>query len=509
MKRIIPVLLACLLLCACLPTPEQEYVVSKNDNVLEQKLNATPLPEEDTVAAVTTDRPADRPAPSAAATDAPTSAPSGTQRFSDRWDEEAGSIRDHVTLSIHADVVTKADGLYPVYKTRQAPFTERRVIEIAETLLQKPEKCELIDGLTKEEWTKQFKEFLDEVAAWEEWVEKGKPDDGVDRDETGFDPAYVEEMSAWYAEQIQNAPDRLGAASASDYKSYQIGQSVNYTLASGEHATVESCVNQSWNTMSVSRNCKRFGYIYYEHLYEQDRKGEDPNTNARYWMEPTVTREEAEKTLTDAMNRLELSGFSVVYAEPATYLDAADGYNVAVSGGWAFVLRRDFDGYPQIDVSYEPSDLLAYGDGEAFVYNEPIKKEEITVFIDENGLERFSYIGQKEITGKANANVELLPFDRIQSIVKNTLSVCYPMRFRNSDRDVALEVYRMVLTTYTLRVRDEQDQYEIPCWVVFFDGWNGLPEEARQNERTRRDMHQECIVINAIDGSVVHDKLGY
>ena len=46
MKRLIPFCLSLLLLAsaACLPTPTEEYVVSKADNVLEQKLNATPKP---------------------------------------------------------------------------------------------------------------------------------------------------------------------------------------------------------------------------------------------------------------------------------------------------------------------------------------------------------------------------------------------------------------------------------------------------------------------------------
>ena len=52
MKRILLLLLTVLLL-ACVPTPEQEYVVNKSDDVLEEKLHATPIPSsEDTVDAV-------------------------------------------------------------------------------------------------------------------------------------------------------------------------------------------------------------------------------------------------------------------------------------------------------------------------------------------------------------------------------------------------------------------------------------------------------------------------
>ena len=45
MKRIICVLLISLMLCACVPTPEQEYVVNKGDDTLAQKLDATGEPD--------------------------------------------------------------------------------------------------------------------------------------------------------------------------------------------------------------------------------------------------------------------------------------------------------------------------------------------------------------------------------------------------------------------------------------------------------------------------------
>ena len=42
---------ALLLLCACQPSPETEFIVNKGDNVLEQKLYATPEPIEVTISA--------------------------------------------------------------------------------------------------------------------------------------------------------------------------------------------------------------------------------------------------------------------------------------------------------------------------------------------------------------------------------------------------------------------------------------------------------------------------
>ena len=46
MKRISLILLSLALLAACVPTPETEFVVNKGDHTAEQKINATPKPQE-------------------------------------------------------------------------------------------------------------------------------------------------------------------------------------------------------------------------------------------------------------------------------------------------------------------------------------------------------------------------------------------------------------------------------------------------------------------------------
>ena len=46
MKRLSILLLVLLMLTACLPTPEHEYVINKSDNTVEEKISATPKTEE-------------------------------------------------------------------------------------------------------------------------------------------------------------------------------------------------------------------------------------------------------------------------------------------------------------------------------------------------------------------------------------------------------------------------------------------------------------------------------
>ena len=510
MKRIILSALCLLsMLCtACLPTPEQEYVISKADNVMEQKLNAAPMTEEDAVTFTDRNGTAEqKPVPET------TDAPLKGQFFPDRYDEDAEHIRDYVTLAFHADIETKADGLYPVYKTREEPLTEARVIELANLLLNKPAEREIVDAMTKDEWAKEFQTYLNEAAEWEQWVKDGKPETG-DRDDTAsYTPEEVEAASDWYMEQIQNAPEKLDRAKVSDYSGYRIGQSVLYTLADGGYASISSEMRSEWNYVRIDRGCRHIGYIYRETQYREDgREGADASMEraAKQWQEPKLSREDAETIALREIKRLGFTGFSIAYGEPANLYDMTESRCTSVTAGWTFLLRRDYDGYPLVNHrNYASSDLLDYGDGDGFAYNKPISKEGITVFVDANGIQYFAYDSPKAIVGKANANVELLPFSEIVRIAKNTLNACYPgARFQGGDyHTFNLEVYRMVLTPYTLRVRDSEDFYEVPCWVVFFDGWHEGPD--REAERNNSNYTAESIIINAVDGTVVHERAGY
>jgi hypothetical protein len=494
-KHIIIILLASLLLlCACQPTPETEFVINKGDNVLEQKLYATPEPVADTVSLHENASAA----PESEPANEPTAEPVKQQLFPDRWDEDGMQIRNYVTLSIHTDVETRADGLYPAYRTQEEPLTEDRIMHFAEALLSKPVELELIEAKTKQELQNELQNYLDDVAEWEEWVANGKQGD-EDRDETGYDPEEVKRMTDWYMNEIKHAPDTLDVVPTSDYSSYRIGQIARYRQETGDSAVIASTVTEVWNTVSISKRCSHTGYIYWEHYYTKDKT--DPTIDTeRYWKDSALSREDAEAMLKKGLDRLGLNDFEIRFAERATLFDTSETSTAGVSGGWGFRLVRAF-GYPTIDVPYQVCGVLEFGSGDGFLSNKPIRDEEIEVFVDENGIEYFLYGGQKKVLQQVNPNVELLPFDDMQRIVKNALSVCYPSaRYQGREnRKIALEIYRMVLTTRTLRVPDSDDFYEVPCWVVLFDGFSSNNQETRTNP----GMSHDAIIINAVDGTVV------
>ena len=498
MKRIIILCLLCALLLACVPTPEQEFIVNKGDSTVEDKINAAPKPAEDTVGlqpgASTAENPASLP-------EQPTEAPLAAQRFPDRWDEEAEKINDRVTISVHADVIQKENGLYPVYRLKDAPLSDADVQALAAKLLEKPVEA-YTSEMTKEDYKNQLQEYLDTVAEQQAWVDAGKPDWG-DRDETVFTPEQIEAETARYMELIQQAPDALETKPVSDYSGLHFNTATVYTLESGEKAYVTF---YKWG-FQVYKGCTYYGSLYSEWAYQMDR--DDGEANAKLWHDVTMEREAAEAILNSELVRLDLTEYSVMKAEKACYLErTVNDREQYKSSGWTFTLTRNPAGYPVSTLSWEPSQYLKYGDDDSFVANEPVRDEHIVAFIDENGLQSFGFYNRREVTGLPNANVELLPFEDVQRIAKNTLAMCMPYEFVGK-RGADVEIYKALLTTYTLRIKDSDEYYEMPCWALFFDGLFYADEAYRMRVRESNFEGHEVLLMNAIDGSIIHPDYGY
>ena len=66
------------------------------------------------------------------------------------------------------------------------------------------------------------------------------------------------------------------------------------------------------------------------------------------------------------------------------------------------------------------------------------------------------------------------------------------------------EVYRIVLTTVTLRIKDSDQYRETPCWYFYFDT-RQLSDEFRFSPV----LHHEALLLNALDGTLVHPQSGY
>ena len=141
--------------------------------------------------------------------------------------------------------------------------------------------------------------------------------------------------------------------------------------------------------------------------------------------------------------------------------------------------------------------------------NKHINAEELRLFADEEGVKLISFEAPKMIVGIESQNVELLPFGQVQDRIKQGLVyglTQWAQRLKENEPELKLnvEIYRIGLTSYTLHVPNSEDYYEMPCYVVYFDPWQ-RPDSSRNDKA----MMQKTLLINAVDGSIVHTDYGY
>ena len=471
MKKICMFILSMLLLCAaCQPTPEVEFVVNKGDDVVEEKLAATQ--------------------------DGATG--EGRQTFPDRWDEGPVTVNDRLTMTVRAEVIQKADGLYPVYRTKQHTVTQEEVVSLVEQLLPPPTSVTIpVD--TKADWQQSYQEWLDDLAEQQAWVAAGKPRDGVDRDETLMSAQEIDRISKEYQHLIAEAPETAETTPVLDFSGLKLNEGARvYEFTDGAKATVEAMADSGFVSVEVFKGCSGSGYIYYQYTHEREMAlGE-----VKPFLTVRMSREAAEETLQKELDRLGFSDFTVSRAAPANLcvIGRNDGMRPQ-SAGWGFQLRRNYGGYPMSPVSFMDSRALLYGDQDALAYNRPIPDETLEVFIDENGLQAIRCLNPKEVVSLESENVELLPFEQVQMRIKNALVT--GIGTAKLDQAIPCTIYRLLLTPCTVRVKDSDDYYEMPCWVVFFT-WNDGQAALIDNPQ----VMQEALILNAVDGSIVRTEYG-
>ncbi len=488
MKRIFPIL-CCAALLACVPTPDVEYVVNKGDGTLEQRLAASPVPIV-TAFVVTEGQAPESNGAEAVSTAVPLSP------FPVRWDEET-VLQSGRTLAVHTEIETGIGGVYPVYRTHAVEMDVQTGVEILTTLLPPPISVEE-NTTTKRGWTEQFRQYLAEVDEQQAYIAGGKTE--PDHDDTLWSDEEIDAKCQWYMEQIAAAPDANRREEVSDYTGLTMNSQNVYRLATGERVLTRL---YGYGISFVRGALAESVCLYPEFLYEQSQDPLHAEEFKDYptWKPVTLKFEDAESVAREALGALGLYDFSIAEAARANLCDQRNGsIGQAFAAGWSFQCRRTNGGYPLLPDTWEFDNIFRYGEGDEWAVNKRIEDEVVSLFVDESGVRRFAWSNRKAVVGTENENVALLPFDEVQTRVRNAFSAGIRRAAPDAD-EPPIEVYRMALVTKTLRVKDSDDCYEMPCWCVCYDVWNG----ERRDEPGRA---LSCIFLNAVDGSVVHTVMG-
>lgn len=487
MKRIwstVALLLALLLFAACQPTPEQEYVVYKGDK--------TPLPKvpENTVSASVVEG-----TPSA---EEASTAPSDAPVFPARW-EEVQEVRG-ATVTYRADVITRADGRFPLYRLRElkpdAAWRER----ILSAVLPRPVAMQN-DGMTREDYTEAFRQYLAQADRQRDWIEHGFPEwDDVDEGLTDLDELeqQQQEIAALYQDRILNAPETLETVKKTDYRDVPIG-TIRFELETGENAYAVA----TERGLTVTRyRTWLFEQSEYRHLHPYPIcKPYDEN-----WQDVTMPEDAAKEALDSLLATLDLSDFAIARAYKVNLFEGDIDHPSTIrriAACWCFELSRSFGGYPVESQVLVDDRFLSY-EGSRDAYSAPVFQESLRIMLNEDGVQYLSCSDPKEVVGLDAASAALLPFDEAQQRIRNAMSMSLNVDALHvgyfQGKDPAMQVFRVMLTAFPVRLPNSDEYSAVPCYLVFFD----YDEDWRTETWTAPDASFQVLAVNAIDGSIIH-----
>ncbi len=388
----------------------------------------------------------------------------GPQRVPDRWDEVYES--DLMTLTFSAPILQKEDGLYPVYRTRANQLTEAELVKYLDVLF--PDPVAVRQNLpTKADIQKEMEWYLNEAEAKLAWQDAGRPS------QTTSDRSWC----------CQGMVGSEGTSRSSEAQSASESSGRNGSLYAG-----------------LGSN---HTHVYPRYEYEEMKRFDDEDTLP--YTPVTADQKKCEQVAKDALTKLGIEGMVLVETEEANLMDG----RMCLAGGYECLFVRDFGNYPYLGSNFEPAQSLTYGSDDSFMANKYINAEELRLFADEAGVKLISYNAPKMIAGIESQNVELLPFDQAQDRIRQGLVYgltrwAQDLKQNEPDLKLNVEIYRIGLTSYTLHAPNSEDYYEMPCYVVYYDPWQ-RPDSSRNDKTTM----QETLLINAVDGSIVHTDYGY
>lgn len=444
-KTRIVLLCACLVLFACVPTPEEEAVVNKGDNLAEQRILATTVPHV------------------AEQTSAPTVFPT---RWQDRVDLEKGFMR----LVVDAEIVTSGQATFPVRRVKGVDFTAEQVRAVAEKMIPRVEAYR--DG--RVEYTMQ--DYERHLAAL---LEKGL--------EEPFEIMYnqMKASNPPDADEVFIEADRLNIDSPN------CCQVVAIDRARDRYAHIMS--TPKWMLIHT-----RFDtYFHLKDTVERygSYDGEEPVT-----VNAPITLEQATETAHRFLEELGLEGFAVAFSIEARYFDTI--LYEEVNQGWLLSLVRPYEYYP-VDLTYQDGFEGGIFEFEESAYRAAMDRENIKMYISEEGVEVFQWTDPMETIGIVNENVELMPIEEMQKRILKTLTFglgwTQDKQYEKRPFFAVPYLTKMVLTTTIQPVKDDPTGYWLmPVWacmielrsIDFADGTVGDAVVSR-----------EVCAFNALDGS--------
>lgn len=465
MKRILPCILALVLLLACVPTPEEDVVVGKNtESMLAQAIE----PEQDIVSA-------------AERTDAP-----------ERYQTELESAGGHLTVSVDAEIV-QPDGALPIVRVEPRTFTEDEVKQYLHVLL--GDDPYYYDGkLPKSYWRQRLDAAIDAIEHWDTYgmnyfneydtIEEAQASVSALNKRLNEAPDEPQRITPDFVFQPAQLHNKDGVIETSDAYLY-----LKFVDQTGTFGSVE-CDN-----LRETFGTANFRYTKDSLHFNVSADPVDVTNDLR------ISRAEAEQQALALLQALGFSDFALAksYGVNACYNEPQDYTPV-----WLFIFTRKLSAGQASYVNMQNNDYFGN-------FQKVLQDEALYIGINDDGLYYMTYQGPITVLETVTEQSNLKPFSEIRSIFErmvllkdNTADHPYEGEVEHSDRYIVTEVR---LNLVPVREQNKDTALFVPAWDFL-----GRYETVFPDGSVHVQNPDECysfLTVNAVDGSIIDRTMGY
>ena len=212
-----------------------------------------------------------------------------------------------------------------------------------------------------------------------------------------------------------------------------------------------------------------------------------------------ITADAARRLVEDALALLGNTHYEIVAVQPADQglRDRFHSDTGVDDGSYKITLRPMYEGIPVYEWNtYYGSDSAAQQAGLSFA--QPPIKESLGAEVRGSQLVTLSWLDPLEVLGTENENVSLLPFERIIEIFEKQVF----MNVYLSGGERTVKVTDVFFSYRCVKIQDSDQYYLLPVWD--FVGYDTLI--AGKGPVKWKDS---ILSVNAVDGSILNDLLGY
>ncbi len=433
MKRIIVV---CLLLAlvfalflACVPTPEQDFVVNRGEEDLETLIRTTPAPDAVPVQEAVAALPAGN-------------APADGMIVGHLYLDDIPDIGGADVL-FDADVIVPDVAAWPVYAVEKSKWSAADRIAILKAVANGAPIY--APGMYLHASKAYFEAVLDEMKD----SARVAAVDRIYAEDPDIELTWTAQVQEYYyrsaPETVELAPFDEAAAGSGDY-----------TAAFYRPDTPDAYVDFYADETHVQLS------VFDRHIYDENhvRQGEWPGAEpGRELKNPSLTQEEAEQTAHALLTRI---GFANAALADVKKAQRSHAFTLAdESEGWLLVYRKGIDGVPMLAPTYP--EAVRQDD-----YTAPWPQERAELYVDSEGVWSLLWQNPAKVTDRISDSVALLDFDTILRMVKTRLAA------ENGDAAYRaikeIRVTRLRLGSCIVPKRDAPDAgYALPVWIADYE----------------------------------------